>query len=67
LTRRSRPGVIQRAHALGEARLLLALPRISKRGFKLDPRLSKKVSKKMIGRLLTTKKGQDLLKKFQGK
>jgi len=58
---------IQPAYELGMARiraLLAGSPEAFKEGFRLDAKMTKKVPKKMIGRLLTTQEGQALLKKF---
>jgi hypothetical protein len=58
---------IQPAYELGMARMKAALagsPDEFKEGYQLDSRTAKKVPKKMIGRLLTAKEGQSLLKKF---
>jgi len=58
---------IQPAYELGMARLralLAGSPEEFKEGFHLDPKMTKKVPNKMIGRLLTAEQGQALLKTF---
>jgi hypothetical protein len=59
---------IQPAYELGMARMRAALagaPDEFKEALQLDAKTSKKVPKKMIGRLLTAKEGKTLLNKFQ--
>lgn len=59
---------IQPAYELGMARLKALLAGATgefKEGYQLDAKMTKKVPKKMIGRLLTADDGQALLKKFQ--
>jgi hypothetical protein len=58
---------IQPGYELGMARLSASLagaPEEFKEALRLDAKTSKKVPKKMIGRLLTAKEGRALLKKF---
>ena len=58
---------IQPAYELGMARLRASLagaPEEFKEALRLDAKTSKKVPKDMIGRLLSAKEGQALLKRF---